>query len=192
MKERMKRFHFLNLAVTAGIFFAVCQTNDVRAADPVEFSVATFQFERPSEWDWIVASSPMRKAELAPPAAADGSAQPEVTFFYFGPDQGGSVDANIQRWVGQFQGGPDATNARQRVEQYGPTKVTFVTAAGTFNSGMPGGPTTPFDGYSLYGAILEGTQGNVFVKMTGPEAAVDAATGAFESMIEKAATSPTP
>jgi len=163
----------------------------LRAADPLEFSVATFKFERPTDWAWVVPSSPMRKAELAPPGA-DGSAAAEVTFFYFGPDQGGSVDANIQRWVGQFSGGAEATSAMQRVEQYGPTKVTFVTAAGTFNSGMPGGPTTPMTEYALLGAILEGTQGNVFVKMTGPKPAVAGATGAFNALIEKAAASPTP
>lgn len=177
--------------ILAACIAAVLFSSSLHAADPVEFSVATFKFERPADWAWITPSSPMRKAELAPPGI-DGGVPAEVTFFYFGPDQGGSVDANIQRWVGQFQGGAETTNAMQRVEQYGPTKVTFVTASGTFNSGMPGGPTTPLSEYSLLGAILEGTQGNVFVKMTGPAAAVSAASESFETMIEKAGTSPTP
>jgi hypothetical protein len=160
-----------------------------QAADPVEFSVATFRFERPTDWAWVVPSSQMRKAELAPPGV-DGGAAGEVTFFYFGPDQGGSVDANIDRWVGQFQAGAGGSNAMQRVEQYGPTKTTLITASGTFNSGMPGGPTTPLTTYALLGAILEGTQGNVFVKMTGPEASVQAASAAFEAMIKEAALAP--
>lgn len=180
---RVFRFSFCAAAVVA----LAC--SGVRAADPVEFSVATFQFERPDGWAWVVPDSPMRRAELAAPAG-DSDAAPEVTFFYFGADQGGSVDANIQRWVGQFAGGAEATNAMQRIEQYGPTKVTYVTATGTFNSGMPGGPTTPMENYGLLGAILEGTQGNVFVKMTGPDPAVRAAGPAFEAMIESAASAP--
>jgi len=190
MNAGMTSYHrsILLLSLAAILTF---QTTPLRAADPMEFSVATFKFERPADWAWVVPSSAMRKAELAPPGV-DGSAAAEVTFFYFGPDQGGSVDANIQRWVGQFSGGASATNAMQRVEQYGPTRVSFVTASGTFNSGMPGGPTTPMTDYALLGAILEGSQGNVFVKMTGPKAAVLSATDAFNSMIENAATSPTP
>jgi hypothetical protein len=178
------RFVFL-----AAVVLFLCGVSLVRAADPAEFSVANFKFERPSDWAWIVPSSSMRKAQLAPPGV-DGGAAPEVTFFYFGKDQGGSVGANIQRWVSQFEGGAEATSAMQRVEQYGATKATFVTAAGTFNSGMPGGPTTPLSGYALLGAILEGVEGNVFIKMTGPDAAVRAASPAFEALVEKAAKSP--
>lgn len=184
-------FSFRSILLFSFTAFIALQASPLRAADPLEFSVATFKFERPADWSWVVPSSPMRKAELAPPGV-DGSPAAEVTFFYFGPGQGGSVDANIQRWVGQFSGGAEATNAMQRVEQYGPTKVTFVTASGTFNSGMPGGPTTPMTDYALLGAILEGSQGNVFIKMTGPKSAVFAATDAFNAMIEKSATSPTP
>lgn len=180
---------FTRLIVTLVVALFTALPVSLHAADPAEFSVANFKFDRPSAWGWIVPSSSMRKAQLAPPGV-DGGGAAEVTFFYFGKDQGGSVDANIQRWVSQFEGGAEATSAMQRVEQYGPTKVTFVTASGTFNSGMPGGPTTPLTGYSLFGAILEGAEGNVFIKMTGPDAAVRAASPAFEAMVEKAAKTP--
>lgn len=153
----------------------------VRAADPVEFSVGEFTFDRPEAWGWVVPGSPMRKAQLAVPGEGD------VTFFFFGPGQGGSVEQNIQRWVGQFDGGAEATQAMRREETFGDTKVSFVTAEGTFQSGMPGGPTTPLADYGLHGAILESKAGDVFVKMTGPAAAVREATAAFEKMIEDAA-----
>lgn len=185
----MKSYRIFRAASACVLFYAL--VNPLFAADPVEFSVATFRFERPSSWAWVVPTSPMRKAELAPPGI-DGGTPAEVTFFYFGPDQGGSVDANIQRWVNQFEGGASTSQAMQRVEEFGSTRVTFVTASGTFLSGMPGGPTTPLTDYALLGAILEGTQGNVFVKMTGPMPAVTAATDAFMAMIEAAAGSPTP
>lgn len=152
----------------------------LRAADPVDFQVGAFSFDRPQGWQWIVPSSPMRKAQLA---AGGPEAAAEVTFFHFGPGQGGGVQANVDRWFGQFR---DATTGQER-ETEGRTPLTIVRARGTFQSGMPGGPTTPMSGYALLGAILESPQGDVFVKMTGPAATVDAAEGAFLAMVRTAA-----
>jgi hypothetical protein len=151
------------------------------AAGPVEFKVGDYSFERPEGWGWVVPDSPMRKAELSVPGGGD------VTFFFFGPDAGGTVEQNIQRWVNQFDGGAEGSQAMRREELIGETKVSFVTAAGTFQSGMPGGPTTPEPETGLHGAILQGAGGNVFVKMTGPESVVAAVTPAFEKMIGDAA-----
>lgn len=159
-------------------------SGSLRAADPVEFTVGGFRFERPSGWGWIVPSSAMRKAQLTVPGA-EGETPAEVTFFHFGAGQGGGVQANVDRWLGQFQ---DATSDT-RAEVVGKTRVTFVQAAGTFFSGMPGGPTTPLKGYALRGAILESAAGDVYVKMTGPEAVVKAAEADFEKMVKTAAGS---
>jgi hypothetical protein len=162
--------------------FSLLLTGVVRAADPVEFTVGAFTFDRPEGWGWIVPSSPMRKAQLAVPSTTGGEAG-EVTFFHFGPGQGGGVKQNVDRWLGQFQN----PTADSRAEKVGNTNVTFVEAAGTFFSGMPGGPTTPKEGYGLRGAILESPQGDVYVKLTGPEPLVTAASEAFEKMVKGAA-----
>lgn len=150
-----------------------------RAADPVEFSVGGFTFSRPDGWQWIVPSSAMRKAQLMIP----GDPPAEVTFFHFGPGQGGGVQANVDRWFGQFQ---DAKTGQTK-ETVGQTQVTFVQAQGTFSSGMPGGPTTPMPGFALRGAILESGGGDVFVKMTGPAATIAQAEPAFTKMVKSAA-----
>jgi len=152
-----------------------------RAADPVEFGVGAFLFERPDGWQWIVPSSPMRKAQLNVPGEG---APAEVTFFHFGAGQGGGIPANVDRWFGQFQ---DAKTS-QTLEKFGKTTVTIVRASGTFQSGMPGGQTTPMPGYALLGAILESPGGDVFVKMTGPAATVEAAGDSFLQMLKAAAT----
>jgi len=152
-----------------------------RAADPVEFAVGSFTFERPEGWQWVVPSSPMRKAQLN--VRGDG-APAEITFFHFGAGQGGGLQANVDRWFGQFQ---EAKTSRS-LESYGKTPVTIVRASGTFQSGMPGGQTTPMPGYALLGAILESPGGDVFVKMTGPAATVESAGDSFLLMIKAAAT----
>lgn len=150
------------------------------SAEPLK--VGPFAFVVPSGWKSVAPSSPMRKAQLE---IAKGSEKAEVTFFHFDAGQGGSVTDNVTRWFNQFPG----SEGKQKTEtlQAGSVKVTFATTEGTFDSGMPGGHTTPKSGYALYGAILESSTGNVFVKMTGPEALVKASGDAFKKMVTDAA-----
>lgn len=168
-------------AMVGRIFlFLFLMVLSARAADPVEFQVGAFSFERPEGWQWVVPSSSMRKAQLL----VTGAGSADVTFFHFGPGEGGGVRANVDRWFGQFL---NAATGETK-EMVGATPVTFVHAKGTFQSGMPGGPTTPMEGYALRGAILESARGDVFVKMTGPEAVVESADAAFGKMIRDAAS----
>ncbi len=146
--------------------------------------MAGFSFARPSGWGWVVPTSPMRKAQLE--VVGDDGAKADVTFFHFGAGQGGGVKANVDRWFGQFQNAKTAQNEAT----LGGVRVVFVQAAGTFFSGMPGGPTTPLDNYALRGAILEDKEkGDVFVKMTGPSSLVESVWVAFEGMVNAAASS---
>lgn len=153
-------------------------------AQPVEFQVGAFQFERPYGWSWVPATSPLRKAHLS--VQGPGGELADVVFFHFGPGQGGSVQANVERWLQQVE---SATEQSVREEQVGKTKITFVEAEGTFLSGMPGTPSVPMPGFMLRGAILESAEGDVYVKFTGPSAAVKPATEEFEKMVRAAAAS---
>ncbi len=124
----------------------------------------------------------MRKAQLG--VEKDGSAPVDVTFFHFGPGQGGGVQANVDRWFAQFGN----SNTAQSEEKSGSTRIVHVEARGTFQSGMPGGPTTPLENYALRGAILENPlSGDVFVKMTGPAPLVYSAATSFDKMVRAAA-----
>lgn len=157
----------------------------LRAADPATFTVGAFTFHRPEAWKWVPINSQMRKAQLRVADPTD-PAKPgaDVVFFNFGAGQGGAVEDNIARWIGQFTQA-DGNKVKPVVEAatIKGTKVTRVRVdSGVFNSGMPGGPTTPMENYGLYGAILENAQGNVFVKMTGPADIVRAAAANFEAL----------
>jgi len=154
------------------------------AADPTTFEVGPWKFTRPAEWIWVQVNSPMRKAQLNVPGEAGGNPA-EVTFFVFA-DGAGGVQANVQRWLGQFEAKPDTT--KTATKEFSGTKVTLVGTEGTFRSGMPGGPTTPLADYALRGVILDrGGQELVFVKMTGPAALVKKSEDQFVAMIEAAA-----
>jgi hypothetical protein len=172
------------ILAAAVAFFAVAFSPETRAET---VKVEEFTFAVPDGWKSVTPSSPMRKAQLE---IARGPKKAEVTFFYFGADQGGSAADNISRWYAQFPG--SEKNRITENVQAGSVKITFAMTEGTFNSGMPGGPTTPMEGYALCGAILETATGNVFVKMTGPNAVVKASTEAFKKMISDAAKGAAP
>ena len=155
----------------------------IGADAPKTFQVSEFTFNRPEKWEWVETTSAMRKAQLKVPGKnKDESA--EVVFFYFGEGNGGGTKANVERWLGQFQNQPSPKIEEGKI---GTHKVTYVQVEGTYMSGMPGGPRTPQPNSMLNGAIIEGGNGNVFIKMTGPAALVKSATADFRKMVESAA-----
>lgn len=134
--------------------------------------IAGVAYAVPGEW---IDAGPagMRAAQFQLlPEGAD-MAPAEVTAFYFGAKSGGGVDANIDRWIGQMSQ-PDGRNSaelaeREKIEIDG-MPVHLVSVNGTYNAGgMGGGGAGPAEGYRMVAAIVEGPQGSVFFKLTGPE-----------------------
>jgi hypothetical protein len=150
---------------------------------PATFQVSEFTFKRPEKWEWVPTTSSMRKAQLKV-NDADKKNSAEILFFHFGPGNGGGVQANVERWFGQFQEPREKIGAKTEESKVGQHKVTWVRAEGTYSSGMPGGPRTPQPGYALRGAIIESEEGHVFVKMTGPASLVKSAEDDFKRMAE--------
>lgn len=148
-----------------------------------EFKVSEFTFKCPKDWEQKPSTSRMRAAELAVPGK-DGLDDAEVVFYYFGPSQGGSVRANVDRWLGQFQEPRTDKNSKEESKTVNGVKVTYVHAEGTYMSGPPFGAKTPKPDYVMLAAIVEGKQGSVFVKMTGPKAVVEPAKKAMKEMVE--------
>jgi hypothetical protein len=125
----------------------------------------------------------MRLATYRVPATGGDSEPAELGVFFFGNGEGGSVDANVERWIGQFSPEMGATKPTRRVETVNGIRVTRVSTEGTYASGMPGGPTTPKAHFALVGAIAEGPGGNVFFKLTGPRKTVAKAAAQFEALV---------
>ena len=154
------------------------------AAPALAESAGGISWTAPASWK-ADAPRPMRVATYLVPDAKSDSEGAECGVFYFGQGQGGSVDANIQRWVGQFEAVKPPAPKKERIAGF---EVTLVEVNGTFNASMGGpmGPKTPRPGYKLLGAIVEGPNGNVFFKLTGPAKAVEAARGDFMKMLKGA------
>lgn len=172
------RFQILLLCIAA---FSVdfC----ARAGDAATFKVGDITFTRPDKWESVPASG-MRAAQLEV-TDADGKTSADVVFFQFGPGGAGGTKANVDRWLGQFVEPRDQIKSKVEDVTVGKTKVTYVSAEGTYKSGMPGGPTSAMPDYALMGAMV-GNEGDnvIFIKMTGPKGLVKSATADFKKMVE--------
>ena len=149
-------------------------------------NAAGIHWTAPSGWN-AQASRPMRAATYNVPAASGDHEGGECAVYYFGPGQGGTVEANLTRWIGQFQGGEkNAKNGKRNIHGL---NVTIVDVSGTY-TGM-GGPTaqsqTAKPNYRLLGAIVEAPQGSVFFKFTGAVKTVAANQKKFDEMLNSIA-----
>lgn len=111
----------------------------------------------------------------------------ECVVYFFGLGQGGSVQANIERWEEQFKtpGGKSAPAKVIKTTVHG-LPVTTIDVSGEY-SGM-GGPTATapvrVSGYRLLGAIIESPGGNVFIKFTGPAKTMAANQPKFQQLLD--------
>jgi len=125
----------------------------------------------------------MRVVTYRVPAASGDGEPGELGVFFFGTGEGGSVDANVDRWIAQFAPESGSAKPARRVESVKGIRVSRVSVEGTYTSGMPGGPKTPKTGFALLGAIAEGPGGNVFFKLTGPRKTVQKAASQFDALV---------
>jgi len=146
-------------------------------------SASGIKWTPPAAWKNL-GSRPMRAATYTVPAAAGDTEPGEVAVFYFGPGQGGGVQANIDRWNGQF---PQKTGTPKTAKSTAAGfPVTSVDVSGTYAwSPSPMSPEkVNKPGYRMLGAIVEAPQGAVFFKFTAPAKTVAANEAAFQGMIK--------
>jgi hypothetical protein len=142
---------------------------------------------------WTTSAPLVRRAPKSSMRAAEygveGDAQAELSVFYFGAGQGGDVEANITRWLGQItqaDGSDTAKKAKRDQRTANGINVAIVEAQGAYSGGMamPGmAAAGPIDDALLLGAIATGKEGPVFFKLVGPSAAVERARPAFDALI---------
>jgi hypothetical protein len=130
---------------------------------PASSEPPAITWQKPAAWSEVANASSMRLATYRVPRASGDDADAEITV----SRAGGSVDANIERWVGQFdQAGKDDRTVRT---VHG-LKVTVVEVGGTYVPGTMSSSAAPSrrSGSRLLGAVVE---------------TVRAARAAFDAMI---------
>jgi hypothetical protein len=189
------RYGFLGALILALMGFPACnKTRQVGIAEnagpvvsPGRNRAAGVEWDMPAGWK-READRPMRIATYSIPAVPGDAEGAECGAFYFGVGQGGSVQANADRWAGEFEqpNGKAARDAAQvEKESIAGLEVTTVRCQGTYlYSSTPMEPATQKKpNYALLGAIVEAPQGLIFFKMTGPQKTVKAAEPAFTAML---------
>ena len=160
---------------------ALCVLPLVAVVSLVADSGAGVRWTMPAGWK----ADKQRPMRLATYTVAPGG---ECGVYYFGQGQGGGVEANLDRWIGQFlqaDGKPSKAAAKIVKRSVHGLPVTTVDVSGAY-TGMGGptaqpGPAAP--GYRMLGAIVEGPQGSIFIKFVGPAKTIAANRAAFDKMI---------
>jgi hypothetical protein len=148
---------------------------------------AGLAFDPPPAWQSRPAASAMRVAEFVVPRAPGDAEDGEVIIYYFGAN-GGSVDANVDRWIGQMQQ-PDGSSSRDKARRETLTvnglKVHSVDVSGTYVAEMRPGSTERYNkpGFRLRAAVVETPRGPYYIKMTGPAKTIAAADADFKALL---------
>jgi hypothetical protein len=130
-------------------------------------------WKKPADWQDAPSPNAMRLATYHAPGGV------EVTV----SRAGGATDANIQRWVGQFDDVGREVHAERNVRGL---HVVTVDVAGTFVGGgmTTGAPAEARPDWGMVGAVVESRSPPYFFKMTGPATAVRAARVAFDRLVD--------
>ena len=140
----------------------------------------------PEGWQQVVPSGSMRIAEYHMAGARPHD--PKATLAVFAGKMG-SVEANIDRWIGQFTQ-PDGSATISRAKRWQKTvdgmPVVLVDIPGTYapNMGMgQGANTAPEPNYRMLGAIVNYGPQFFYFKLIGPNETVALWTSSFETFI---------
>ena len=134
--------------------------------------------DAPANWESKSPSSSIIAAEFVLPRAAGDNADGRLTI----STAGGSVEANIDRWKGQFV--PQPQEASQEEIDVADLKVTVVDLSGDFNDQRGRfAPAVKRPGYRMIAAVIP-IEGQLhFIKATGPQNTIAKHSGAVHEFI---------
>jgi hypothetical protein len=131
-------------------------------------------WKMPADWQEAPSPSRLRLATYRIPGGAEMSVA----------RAGGTTEANIQRWISQFDNAGADTREERTIHGL---HVTLVQVAGTYEPSptmMAGAPPEAHPGWALQGAIVETAGDPYFFKLLGPASALQAARPSFERLLQ--------
>ena len=141
----------------------------------------------PGDWKVVKPRSRIIQHEFSIERAKDDDTAGRMTIM----SAGGGVDANIDRWIGQFknaEGGPLDEEAKKiEKKRVGDLTVHVVDLTGDFQDSPRGpfGPKVNRPNYRMLAEIVPMNQGGTwFIKLYGPKATIQAAEKSFAKMVE--------
>jgi hypothetical protein len=162
---------------------------DEKAAEGTAFTVADgkLSFRAPKGWTKKEPRSRIIEVEFEIPAAKGDEAAGRFTMM----GAGGDVQANIDRWFGQFEqtdGSDSKDKGKVEKQTIAGKTVHYVDVAGTYKDSpsgpFAGGKTIKREDYRMLAAIVETKEaGNYFLKFYGPKATVGENEKAFQQVL---------
>jgi hypothetical protein len=150
------------------------------------------KLKAPDGWITERPTSSMRVSQYQLPAAEGDSEPASLVVYYFGAGQGGSVDANFERWIGQMQspgGGSSKDKAKTDNTTVNGLKVTLLDVSGTYaggDMGSGGGSSQSKPNFRMRAGVIETPKGAYFIKLIGPERTVARWDQGFQDFIKSA------
>lgn len=187
------RIHMLNACLV--LFILAGQVAFSQEAKKITLAEGKLVLPVPESWKQVEPKSRIVQYEFVAPA--DAKQEDEVARITI-MGAGGSIEANIERWQGQFeQTEGESTKEKTKTEKFdvGKNTVHWVDISGTFKDTMGAGP---FSGakpvlrkdYRMLAAIVvTEEQGQYFIKLTGNQDVVKKLEEGFKKMLKAAASS---
>ena len=157
------------------------------AASAAVSAQGSLQFEAPLDWVRIETSSPPRVAQFGLPRASGDSEDAELVVYYFG-DEGGAVEANLERWTNQMlqpDGRSSSDVATTTSFEVVGMSVTVLDVPGIYTAEVQPGSGMRYykRGFRLKAAVVETSAGPYFFKLTGPGRTVTERESAFNALL---------
>jgi hypothetical protein len=178
----MRSLRCLAASLLVTVLPAALLAQDQPAGTQFTVGEGKLAFTAPEGWKKKQPASRIVEAELEVPAAKGDEAAGRLTAM----GAGGSVEANIERWVGQFVDSPQPKVDKLTVAG---CQIQVVDLSGTYKD-TPGGPfaggrTILREDYRMLGAIIETKDaGNYFLKLYGPKETITQAHEGFVQLVK--------
>ena len=151
------------------------------------FQNGTLKYVIPEGWKAVTGRSPMRLAEFVLPRI-DGDGEDGALVLYYFKGQGGSVQANLSRWMSQMVQ-PDDRPSRDvsttRTLIANGLNLTVLEMTGTYVAAVRPGATERYykPDFKMVAAIVETPAGPYFMKLTGPRKTIERWSSEVQSFL---------
>jgi hypothetical protein len=144
-------------------------------------------FKAPDMWQPRPAASTMRVAEFILPKVDGDPEDGDVVVYYFG-GQGGDVNANIDRWLGQMQqpdGTATAAVAKRATRTVNGIELSLLEVTGTYVAELRPGAIEHFNkpGFRMRTVVVPTARGPYFIKMLGPDKTIQKWSASFDEFL---------
>ncbi len=151
------------------------------ADDANTLEVAGFRAPKPASWVWTKPSVQFRTLQYAVAGDGDSTQSADFIVSVFLAGDGGPLEANIERWRSQFRVGDKPPDAVRSSKTLGPLQIELIELAGEY---LAMGAVAPRADYLQLAAIIQANGRNVFFRLVGPKATVEANREAFMTLVD--------